>query len=142
MPWFPKHKVLVPIDFSEHSFRALDAARDMVESPSQLYVIHVLPEILVTEPGVIWGEVDDASRTQHVEEALREKTADPRYAGVHIAVRIGDRGQRIVDYAAENGMELIVMPSHGRTGLKHLLIGSVAERVVRLAHCPVLVLRS
>ena len=142
MPWFPKHKVLVPIDFSEHSFRALDAARDMVESPTQLHVIHVLPEILVTEPGVIWGQVDDASRTQHVEEALREKTADSRYAGLHIAVRIGDRGQKIVDYAAENGMELIVMPSHGRTGLKHLLIGSVAERVVRLAHCPVLVLRS
>jgi nucleotide-binding universal stress UspA family protein len=142
MTWFPKRNVLVPIDFSDHSFRALEAAREMVERGSDLHVIHVLPEILVTEPGVIWGEIDDSSRSKHAEEAIREKIADANYRGVHVAVRIGDRGQNIVDYAAENGIELIVMPSHGRTGLKHLLIGSVAERVVRLAHCPVLVLRS
>lgn len=142
MPWFPKQKVLVPIDFSEHSFRALAVGRELVERGSQLYAIHVLPEMLVTEPGVIWGEIDDATRVRHAEEALREKTAAPEYDGLNVVVRVGDRGQRIVEFAVEKGIELIVMPSHGRTGLKHLLIGSVAERVVRLAHCPVLVLRS
>ncbi|MEX2186083.1 MAG: universal stress protein [Pirellulales bacterium] len=142
MPWFSKKKVLVPIDFSDHCFRALEAAREMVDRGSQLYAVHVLHEILVTEPGVIWNEIDDQSRMRHVEEAIREKTSEPRYEGLNVAVLIGDRGQKIVDFAAENGIELIVMPSHGRTGLKHLLIGSVAERVVRLAHCPVLVLRS
>lgn len=56
-------------------------------------------------------------------------------------VRIGDPGVEIVKVATELKAGLIVMPSHGRTGLKHLLLGSVAERVVRTATCPVLVLR-
>jgi nucleotide-binding universal stress UspA family protein len=57
-------------------------------------------------------------------------------------VAFGDPGQRITAYAEEVGADVIVMPSHGRTGLKRLLLGSVAERVLRLAHCPVLVLKS
>ena len=56
-------------------------------------------------------------------------------------VQFGDPGHGITDYAEEVGADVIVMPSHGRTGLRRLLIGSVAERVLRLAHCPVLVLR-
>ena len=55
---------------------------------------------------------------------------------------LGDPGHQIAEFAKEAGAGLIVMPSHGRTGLTHLLIGSVAERVVRFAHCPVLVLRN
>ena len=58
-----------------------------------------------------------------------------------IDVEIGDPGHRIADVAAKLGADLIVMPSHGRTGIERMLIGSVAERVLRLAHCPVLVLR-
>jgi nucleotide-binding universal stress UspA family protein len=58
-----------------------------------------------------------------------------------VEVRIGDPGAEIVKVATELKAGLIVMPSHGRTGLKHLLLGSVAERVVRTATCPVLVLR-
>ncbi len=53
----------------------------------------------------------------------------------------GDPGHEIVKLADTLKADLIVMPSHGRTGLAHVLIGSVAERVIRLAHCPVLVLR-
>jgi nucleotide-binding universal stress UspA family protein len=56
-------------------------------------------------------------------------------------VRIGDPGHEIADCAAEIGADLVVISSHGRKGVKRLLIGSVAERVVRLSHCPVLVLR-
>ena len=52
------------------------------------------------------------------------------------------RGHEITTFAEENGAGLIVMPSHGRTGLAHIFIGSTAERVVRFSHCPVLVLRS
>ena len=54
---------------------------------------------------------------------------------------IGDAGSEIVSYADRVSAELIVIPSHGRSGIKHLLMGSVAERVVRHAHCPVLVLK-
>jgi nucleotide-binding universal stress UspA family protein len=56
-------------------------------------------------------------------------------------VRFGDPGREIAAHAEELHAELIVMPSHGRTGLSRLFIGSVAERVVRLAHCPVLILK-
>ena len=59
--------------------------------------------------------------------------------GADGAIRVRSGG--IANYAREQGAALIVMPSHGRTGLSHLLIGSVAERVVRYASCPVLVLR-
>jgi len=58
-----------------------------------------------------------------------------------IEVRFGDPGHEIVEYAREIEAGLVVMASHGQSALRHLLIGSVAERVVRLAHCPVLVLK-
>ena len=58
-----------------------------------------------------------------------------------IACQIGDPGSEIVSFANEVNANMIIMPSHGRTGISRLLIGSVAERVLRLASCPVLVLR-
>ena len=58
-----------------------------------------------------------------------------------MAVRFGDPASEIVDFASGIAADIIVLPSHGRTGLTHLLIGSVAERVIRLAKCPVLVLK-
>ena len=79
--------------------------------------------------------------TPYIKKALKDKLADPKFDGVHIAITFGDAGQEVAEFAQSVKAGLIVMPSHGRTGLKHLLIGSVAERVVRLAHCPVLVLR-
>lgn len=141
MSWLPKQSVVVPIDFSDESFEALHAALDMVEKPSGLHVIHVLPALEPAEPGVIWQTVDDESRRRHAEQALRERTGDSKLAGIEVNIAIGDPGHEIADYAQHVGAELIVLPSHGRTGLKRLLIGSTAERVVRLAHCPVLVLR-
>ena len=141
MSWLPKKSVVVPIDFSDESFEALHASLDMVEKPSGLHVIHVLPALEPAEPGVIWQTVDDESRRRHAEQALRERMGDSKLAGVEVNIAIGDPGHEIADYAQRLGAELIVLPSHGRTGLKRLLIGSAAERVVRLAHCPVLVLR-
>ena len=60
---------------------------------------------------------------------------------MHVDVEFGDPGNQIVDFAERISAELIVIPSHGRTGIERLLLGSVAERVARLAPCPVLVLR-
>ena len=62
-------------------------------------------------------------------------------SSVNLEIEFGDAGYRIADHAKQLNADLIVMPSHGRSGITRLLIGSVAERVVRLAHCPVLVLR-
>ena len=64
-----------------------------------------------------------------------------KYAKAPIEILFGDPGHEITEFAERVKADLIVMPSHGRTGLSRLLIGSVAERVIRLAHCPVLVLR-
>lgn len=141
MNWLPKKSVVVPVDFSDLSLEAVDVALEMVESPEQLHVIHVLPELNVAEPGVIWDSIDDKSRCDHAEQALREKLSDAKYAKVDLHCAVGDAGREVAEHAAQCKAELVVMPSHGRTGLKHLLIGSVAERVIRLAHCPVLVLR-
>lgn len=141
MTWLPRETVVVPIDFSEESFVALATAAELAADPSHLELIHVLPPLEPADPGVIWHTIDDESRGAHAAEALKKELADrDRHEG-RITIRIGDPGREIVAYAEEVSAGLIVISSHGRSGLKRLLIGSVADRVVRLAHCPVLVLR-
>jgi nucleotide-binding universal stress UspA family protein len=141
MAWLPKDKVLVPVDFSEKSIKAVDDALSLVADASHLYVLHVLAVLEPAEPGVIWHTVDDVSRKRHVLQALQERFADKKYTGLNFEVAFGDPGHEITGYAEKIDADLIVLPSHGRTGITRLLVGSVAERVVRLAHCPVLVLK-
>ena len=141
MVWLPKKNVVVPIDFSDLSFAALDTALDLVDHAADVHVIHVLPLIEPAEPGVIWNTIDDKTRRHHAEGALRERLSEDKYADVSIEIAFGDPGHQIADFAQKRGAELIVIPSHGRSGLKRILIGSVAERVMRLAHCPLLILK-
>lgn len=141
MSWLPKRSVVVPVDFSADSLAALDAAKSLVEEPRQIHAIHVLPPLEPAEPGVIWATVDNAGRRHHAEEALKQKLAEHGLASASIHIAFGDPGNEVAEYAKNVASELIVLPSHGRTGLARLLIGSTAERIVRLAHCPVLVLR-
>lgn len=141
MAWLPKQNVVAPVDFSEQSFGAVDQALQLVASPADLHLIHVLPVVIPADPGVVWTSIDDDSRRRHARLALEERFADSKYQGVQIQVELGDPGHEIAAYAERIKADLIVVPSHGRTGLTRLLIGSVAERVVRLAHCPVLVLK-
>jgi nucleotide-binding universal stress UspA family protein len=141
MAWLPKRNVVAPVDFSAQSFAAVDQALELVASPADLHLIHVLPVVIPADPGVVWTAIDDESRRRHARLALQERLSDPKYQGVQLQVELGDPGHEIADYAQRIGADLIVVSSHGRTGLTRLLIGSVAERVVRLAHCPVLVLK-
>lgn len=140
MSFLPKRHVIVPIDFSEASLKAARLARSLVDDPTHLHLIHVLPLLTPMDPGVVWGAWNDETRKSHAAEALQERLA-PELRGATVEVRIGDPGRDIPARAAEVGADLIVLPSHGRTGAARLFIGSVAERVVRHAHCPVLVLR-
>ena len=142
MSWLPKRAVVVPVDFSEESLAAVETARQLVDSPGGLHIIHVLPPLVPTEPGVIWDAVDDVSRREHAEEALRTRIGKTTAAGANLTVAFGDAGREIAGFAESVKAELIVIPSHGRTGLQRFFLGSTAERVVRFAHCPVLVLRS
>ncbi len=138
MSWLHNGNVVVPVDFSDESFTAVDRALDFVDSPSRIHVIHVLPDLVSGEPGMVWGSVDDESRREHAKAALREKLSDARYEGIDVVISFGE----VADYAKATNANLIVLPSHGRTGIARFLIGSVAERVVRLAHCSVVVLRA
>jgi nucleotide-binding universal stress UspA family protein len=141
MAYFPKSCVIVPVDFSPESLAAVDVGLQLVDSPQRLHIVHVIIDITPLEAGEVWGVIDPQSRVQQLEKLLREKLADAKYQGVHLSVLLGEPAHGIADYAQEKHADLIVIPSHGRTGITRLLIGSVAERVVRLAHCPVLVLR-
>jgi nucleotide-binding universal stress UspA family protein len=141
MGWLPKNCVVVPFDFSEPSDPGLESAQVFVASVAGLHVVHVLPTIELAEPGVIWETIDDDARRRHAEAAFRERFAKTPFEKVDFQVRFGDPGREIAVFAEKVHADLIVMPSHGRTGLSRLFIGSVAERVVRLAHCPVLILK-
>lgn len=138
---FSKDRVLVPIDFTEEAFAVQAQALNFVEDASRLYILHVLPRLEPTEPGVIWQTLDDQTRKQNVEKAFFERFSDSQYKGVHFEVAFGDASAAIIEYAKSHQISLIVIPSHGRTGVWHFLNASIAERVVRLAPCPVLVLK-
>ena len=141
MAWLPKKSVVVPIDFSGNSVDAVSTALEMVEDPSSVHAVHVVMPLGNVSPGWDWGTVDDRSREQAVQEHFDEYLTKHGLSGVSTAVRTGDPGLEIADYAKDMGAELVVISSHGYHGVKRLMLGSVAERVIRYAECEVLVLR-
>jgi len=136
-----KASVVVPVDFSEDSIRAVDTGLEYVADPAHLHIIHVIKSWGIVDP-LVADRIPDEERLEAGKDQLAKLLADERYSGVDMQVVIGNPGVEIVRYAEEVQAELIVMPSQGRSGLSHLALGSVAERVVRMASCPVLILRS
>jgi len=142
--------ILVPTDFAPASDTALACARGLAEKyGARLSMLHVLtspeatgfwtPEVYV--PASLEARERLAREAQErVERAL---TADERpRTNVTIQIRIGSVAEHILDFAREHNVDLIVMGTHGRRGLSHLLLGSVAEQVLRSAPCPVLTTRA
>lgn len=140
MELLAKGQVLVPIDFSDESFEALTYAVGLVEDTANLHVLHILPRLEPTEPGVIWQSVDDQTRKQNVRNAFFEKFSNPKHQKIQLEVIIGDPVTEILNYAKTQSIDLIVISSHARISAWHYLTRPVAERVVRFAHSPVLVL--
>lgn len=141
MKLFDTNKVLVPIDFSEESFLAQQLTLEYLEDASHLYILHVLPPLNSGDPGVSWEKVTDTTRKNHVKRVFRDRFNQPEHQSIAFEVTVGDPSAEILDFAEKNDIDLIVIPSHGRTGIDRFFLGSVAEKVVRFAHCPVLVLR-
>jgi len=141
MPWQPKQTVVVPVDFSPSSAPAIEVALQAAKQPASVHVLHVLPKLDNVSPGVLWGEVTDESRLAKATDYLDTFLASREIEGVQTDILIGDPGLKIVEYADSRNADLIVIPSHGYHGLKHVLLGSVAERVIRHASCAVYVLR-
>ncbi len=141
MSWLPRKKIVVPVDFSEESEAAIPTALAMAESASSLHLIHVLYPLDSVSPGVVWGDVNDEDRERAVKKKLAELADNAGVKEATLVTRMGNPGLEIASYAKEVGAELIVIPSHGYHGMKRLVLGSVAERVMRHAECSVFVLR-
>lgn len=127
-----RKRILIPTDFSDHSNSALQHACEIaseVETTSvQLHLLHATHGSPIAETNSALEEIDIARHAKH-EDFEIVKQVSP-----------GEPSQVIRDYAKDHDVDLIVMGTHGRTGLSHLALGSVAERVIRDATCPVVVL--
>lgn len=141
MAWLPKKTVVVPIDFSGKSVESVSTALDLVDEPAGVHVIHVVVPLDNMSPGMSWGAIDDQSRVEAVRAHFDEFLKEHDVSGVTPVIRVGDPGMEIAEYANTAGAELVVISSHGYHGIKRMLLGSVAERVVRHAECEVLITR-
>ncbi len=138
------NRILVPTDFGEAADAALDYGITLAAHfDAELTLLHVADELSATYLGAE-GYVPDLSGMQMELETTAGKRANERLrraTGVrtmHVVRSSNAPAQTIVDYATESGADLIVIGTHGRSGVPRLLMGSVAERVVRTAPCPVL----
>lgn len=141
-------RILVPTDFSDESNHSLRYGVTLAEQfGAQLHLLHVVQEILPTipEPGMAVLPTEEIMRNLEqgardgLERAIPAEVAD-RLTVLRVA-RHGVPFHEICRYAKEESIDVIVLGTHGRTGLAHFLLGSVAERVVRSAPCPVLTVR-
>lgn len=140
-------RILVPVDFSEGSRQAIEYAHGLADVfKAEIHLMHVIePIVYPIEYGVASATHLDLEETAraNAEKEMR-RLADKHAHGIkcQVWIRIGHASDAIVEVAKDGHFELIVMSTHGRTGVSHLLLGSTAERVVRLAPCPVLSLKS
>ncbi|HUI29293.1 MAG TPA: universal stress protein [Candidatus Acidoferrales bacterium] len=147
MPTVSLKKILVPQDFSDYSLHALKYAVTLAGLfKSELVIIHVV-EPIVYPADFSFGQVSipamEEEIRKHSEEQLNELVAKeiPDSIKVTSIIRVGKPFIEIVDVAKSESIDLIVISSHGRTGMDHVLFGSTADKVVRKAPCPVLTVR-
>lgn len=140
--------VLVATDFSEPSEIAVRYGRALAEAfHASLHILHVVPDSMALP----WATMADGLAMADVQrrwereanERLRQMlpACEPQATGASLVTRAGDPVREIVSYAAETNADLVVLGTHGRGPVAHMLMGSVAERVVRTAPCPVLTVR-
>jgi nucleotide-binding universal stress UspA family protein len=129
-------KILAPTDFSDLSVRGVRYACQLAKGVGA--EVTILNVVIVDESGINKGEMEE--NKQRLEEFVVKNVAD---IGANLRIRkVVDAGQpygAIVDCAENERIDLIVMSSHGRSGLSRMLIGSVTDKVLRAASCPVLV---
>ena len=139
-------QILIPIDFSDYSDQALRWGISLAQKyGAQLLLLHVIPEVLEeVSARESAGEQLVIDLTAEVEAQLHEIARQGLKEGVAVDVRVadGEPADAILRMARQEKVDLIVMGTHGRTGLSHLLLGSTAEAVVRAAACPVFTVRA
>jgi nucleotide-binding universal stress UspA family protein len=143
-------RILVPVDFSDDSLKALVYARDFAKPfGAEFAVLHVIEPIYYATPADMYATspniamfIDEQRRIGM--QQLARIGADLKKKGerVRTLLKTGSAAQCIVDTAKSIKADMIVISTHGRTGFVHMLMGSVAEKVVRTAGCPVLTVRA
>lgn len=139
-------RIVCPTDFSPTAAHAVDYAAEMARTfGAELTLLHVVPEM--NYPLRSFGM---ASAFPHLREELHKRADDElqkekariQNAKVNTVLRDGEAHTLVLECAKSMGADLIVMGTHGHTGIRHALLGSTAEKVVRLSECPVLTVRS
>ena len=140
-------KVLVPIDFSDYSKSSLRYAVNFAKQfNAEIYLIYVI-EPVIYPPDFSMGQIAIPSVNAEWGERAKEelenlaKTEIPEGVNVKTILKNGKPFMEIIDAASEEDVDLIIIATHGHTGVEHILFGSTAEKVVRKAPCPVLTLR-
>lgn len=148
MPNADWKRICCPIDFSDASRAALQVAADLTRRfGAELVLLHAYPipgytfpdGSVVASPKMMQDLAEQAER--HIEEWRVDAERLVGAPRVSAEKAVGEPAAEIVSFAKARGMDLLVLGTHGRTGLEHALMGSIAERVVRRAHCPVLTVR-
>jgi nucleotide-binding universal stress UspA family protein len=138
------NRILFPTDFSENARRPQQYACELARQfGAELHILYVLQDValVMPEPGAMFAlpalNLDEVQ--QSAERALATLPGpEGQQLRITRSTRQGSPSGEIVRYAADNKIDLIVMGTHGRSGLSHVFLGSVAEKVVRSAQCPVL----
>jgi nucleotide-binding universal stress UspA family protein len=134
-------KILCPIDSADNLTSSLDLARDVAEGPdTTICLFHVIPVVPVLAPGVSPLTISESEARAKLEKIAREHLAGKAKYEIHIKID-GDPAMAILKTADELNVDSVVMATHGRKGLGRLILGSVAERVVRESPRPVLTVR-
>lgn len=143
---YPYHSILCPIAFDDPSLLALGLAKQIAaHHGATLHLLHVAPTLgAIGEPEV---SEDERSPGEKKARVTLDEIAAKHLAGMQYKIHTASSTERlfakaVVQVAKEVDADLIVLKTHGRTGLSHLIMGSVAEEVVRTAPCPVLTLTS
>jgi universal stress protein A len=140
-------QILAPTDFSKFSKQAVQCAYELAQKfGAKLLLLHVV-ELQAYPVEIFLPSAEGTTLLDGLERQARLDLAQllPKAQGVKVEVNcqavVGTPYYKIVEVAAAGKVDLIVMATHGHTGLSHLFVGSVAERVVRMAQCPVLTIR-
>jgi universal stress protein A len=131
------NRILCPLDFEEGSLNALRLAIQLAaQNKAELYLLHICPTVVIPLGGPVTEPLmAEQSARQRLEEIASRDLAGIRY---ELLVTTGVAAEKVIDVQAGLAADLIVMGTHGRAGLSKLFLGSIAERVVREASCPVL----
>jgi hypothetical protein len=141
---FKIQRILVPVDFSDHAQKALRYALGFAaQFGAEITLVHIVEQMVY--PGdwmypPLAATDFAAEKREQVVEKLRDLTRGMDIKASHV-VRLGRAWQEVAEIAKEKKSDLIILATHGYTGLKHVLLGSVAEKIVRHAPCPVLTVR-